>query len=223
MRLKLSIPLQNLQPCKLLTQLNVANRWNLGVAASVSSDKNTITNFRWWTFHISTKYWHFHWGGETGTNEFIQMNWDNYTDAAILSRMAHGWHATHGLMYINGWGFDTNVLAKAGRCLTIIPREVPQTSPTSSLMRFEASSRYLLTYYLTVTSNQRTCRSGIFTWKVGTMFPLYLLKQKALALPWTVFACLQRPAIWIIHRNLDITRQDVQKAAVAACTIAGFW
>ena len=130
MRLKLSIPLQNLQPCKLLTQLNVANRWNLGVAASVSSDKNTITNFRWWTFHISTKYWHFHWGGETGTNEFIQMNWDNYTDAAILSRMAHGWHETHGLMYINGWGFDTNVLAKAGRCLTIIPREVPQTSPT---------------------------------------------------------------------------------------------
>jgi hypothetical protein len=25
-----------------------------------------------------------------------------------------------------------------------------------------------------------------------------------------------------IHRNLDITRQDVQNAAVAACTIAGF-
>ena len=87
MRLKLSIPLQNLQPCKLLTQLNVANRWNLGMAASVSSYKNTITNFRWGTFHISTKYSHFH-RGETGTNEFIQTNWDNYIDAPILSRMA---------------------------------------------------------------------------------------------------------------------------------------
>lgn len=26
-----------------------------------------------------------------------------------------------------------------------------------------------------------------------------------------------------IHRNLDTTRQDVQKAAVAAFRIAGFW
>lgn len=28
---------------------------------------------------------------------------------------------------------------------------------------------------------------------------------------------------WTIHRNLDTTRQDVQKAVVAAFRIAGFW
>lgn len=165
----------------------------------------------------------------TNESKYLQSHW--YTNVE-----RDWWWATHGLMYISG--IQVVLVNRWWRGACIQPSDCWPAPYCSSpvidvVSRFEQISFDTWFYCLNQSTNLQILdylhHNLSVPWSSVTffLFPFGLWKQReAFALPQaTAIQCLPICIVqpWTIQRNLDITRQDVQKAAVAACTIAGFW